>query len=142
MRHRYNVQRYSSLAYSAVVRSKPSLQSDSSLLSLVLLKSPLDRILGQYTLYQREVTCFIDEVILGFRRIRLTRENIQLNISYLRDKVRIRRVGEYFKPIYNCLRGKVRIRHIGEYFRLARNYIRYKVRVRHVGEYFKLVRNC
>ena len=142
MRRRYNIQRYSSLAYSTVVRLKPSPQSNLSLLSLVLLKSPLDRILGQYTLYQREVTYFIDEVILGFRRIRLTRENIWLNISCLRDKVQIRRVREYFKLVRNYLRGKVRIGRIGEYFGLVRNYIRCKVWVRRVGEYFKLARNC
>jgi hypothetical protein len=62
----------------------------------------------------------VDEAILEFRQTRLTRENI-LNIGYLRDKVQIRCVGEYFKLAYNYLRGKVRIGRIGEYFKLARN---------------------
>ena len=59
--------------------------------------------------------------MLGFRRTRLTRENIKPNVGCLRDKVRIGRVGEYFKLAHNCLRGKVRIGRIGEYFKLARN---------------------
>ena len=49
----------------------------------------------------------MDEAVLGFRRTWLIRENIKLNISYLRDKVWIRRVGEYFKLARNCLRSKV-----------------------------------
>ena len=138
IRRRYNIQRYSSLTRSAVVRLKLSPQSNSSLLSLVLFESPLDRILGQYTLYQREVTYFVDEATLKFRWIRRTRINIQLNISSLRDKVR---AGEYFKLVRNYLCREVRIRRVGEYFELVRNYIRYKVRVRRIGEYFKLVRN-
>ena len=59
--------------------------------------------------------------MLGFRQTRLTRENVKLNIGCLRDKVRIRRVGEYFELVRNYLRGKVRIRRVGEYFKLIRN---------------------
>ena len=138
---RCDIQRYSSLAHIAAVRLKSSLQSNSFLLSLVLSRSPLDRTLDQYTLYQREVTCFVDEAILGFRQTRLTRENVKLNIGYLRDKVRIGRVGEYFKLARNCLRGKIRIGRVGEYFKLARNCLRSKVRIKRIGEYFKPTRN-
>ena len=77
----------------------------------------------------------MDEAVLEFRRIRLTRENIQPNIGCLRDKVRIRRVGEYFKLARNYLHGKVRIGCVGEYFKLVRNYLRGKVQIRRVGEY-------
>jgi hypothetical protein len=63
----------------------------------------------------------VDEAILGFRRIWLTRENIRLNVGYLYNKVRIRRAGEYFKLARNYLRGKVRIRRVGEYFKPTRN---------------------
>ena len=63
----------------------------------------------------------MDEAILGFRRIRLTRKNIKLNIGCLRDKVRIGRAGEYFELARNCLRGEVRIGRVGEYFEPTRN---------------------
>jgi len=64
----------------------------------------------------------MDEAVLGFRQTRLTREDIKLNIGYLYNKVRIRRVGEYFKLARNCLYSKVQIRRVGEYFKLTRNY--------------------
>ena len=141
MRCRYNVQRNSSLACSAAVRSKSSLWSNLSSLSLILSESPLNQIPSQYTLYQREVIYFIDKAVLEFRRTRLTKENIQPNISYLRSKVQIGRVKEYFKPAYNCLHSKVLIGHIGEYFEPAHNYICSKVWIGRIGEYLEPIRN-
>jgi hypothetical protein len=121
VRRRCDVQRYSSLARSAAVRSKSSSWSDSSSLSLVLFRSPSDWTLDWYTLCWREVTCFVDEAVLGFRRTRLTGENVKPNVGCLRDKVRIGRAGEYFELARNCLRGEVRIGRVGEYFEPTRN---------------------